>query len=73
MILFAHCRSCDTKWRVVKPDTLPMDLQQAIAIMEAGLCPTCGNDGTRGGPVNWKFTLGGDAEPTYAQIRKRRA
>ena len=70
MIYFANCKACGAAWRVIAPVGTPMDLNDAIGVMEAGLCPTCGNNGAKG-PVNWRFTFGGDKEPTYGQIRHK--
>jgi hypothetical protein len=70
LIYHAQCKHCRTKWRYIPPPDLPMDLVTAVGVMEKGLCPTCRNDGTLG-PINWKFTFGGDREPHYGEIRAK--
>jgi hypothetical protein len=70
VIYHAQCRHCRTKWRHIPPPDLPMDLVTAVGVMEKGLCPTCQNDGSKG-PINWKFTFGGEREPHYGQIRAK--
>lgn len=72
MIYRASCKACGCGWRVVPPRDQPMDLLAAIGVMEGGLCPGCGNDGSKA-PVNWRFTFGGDAEPHYGQARAKTA
>lgn len=71
MIFHAHCASCRTSWRVVTPDTQPVDLAMAVECMEKGLCPTCGNNGGVA-PVRWRWRFGGDVGITKAEVRKRR-
>lgn len=70
MIYFANCKPCGAAWRVIAPVDRPLDLSDAIGVMEKGLCPTCRNDGSKG-PIHWRFTFGGDREPTYGQIRAK--
>lgn len=70
MIYHAHCKHCKTRWRVEPPTGLPMDLTAAIGIMEKGLCPGCGNDGSKG-PVAWRFRFGPDCGPTTAEVRHK--
>lgn len=66
-VYHAHCRACGAHWRVIPP-VLPTDLETALGVMEKGLCPDCGNDGTRA-PVNWRFVFWG--RQTTAEIRGR--
>jgi hypothetical protein len=39
--------------------------------MEDGLCPECGNNGSRA-PVSWRWRSDGDVGITKAEVRKRR-
>lgn len=70
MIFFAKCAPCGAAWRYITPPDRPMDLLAAIAVMEKGLCPTCRNNGSKG-PINWRFTFGGDREATTGQVRPK--
>lgn len=63
----AFCRACGAHWRVIPP-VPPTDLESALAIMEHGGCPDCGNDG-RKAPVNWRFTFWG--RTATAEIREK--
>jgi hypothetical protein len=70
MIYYAHCRACDTRWQVVPPRSKPLDLSTALDLMEAALCPECGNDGARA-PVHWRFRFPDDAGMTRGCVRPK--
>lgn len=70
MIYHAVCKPCGARWQVRPPSSLPVDLHQAVVMMEQGNCPECHNDGSKG-PINWRFTFSSRDDPHFAQVRAR--